>query len=274
MSARRSVFFAAAAMSVALALTGCPNSSGTTGETGGGGSVTTAGGGGAGGATTSTTTTTTTTMTVPLTCSSDVSTPPLSGECDLLQQNCPAGKTCVPGASQTMCQTGGGLKGPGKTCNLSNGNKECQAGLFCIGAKDIGICTRPCCKDNNEPCGGGDCNGEVNFPNVVVTMCSYSEKCTLFEEGTCATGLKCQFVYAEQGLAVCTLPAPADVPEGGVCQFVNECGESQVCWAGKCRYNCQVGGGGDAGKGGCLAMQTCTAVYPEGAGDVGVCIPM
>lgn len=271
MRAALSVLSAAATMSMALVLTGCPNESATTGGTGGsGGSTTTTGG--TGGA--ATTTTTTTTTTAPLTCSADVSKPPLDGDCDLLQQNCPPGKTCVPGATKTFCQSGGGLKGAGKTCNLNNGNNECQAGLFCIGANDIGICTRPCCTDNNEPCGGGDCNGEVNFGNVIVTMCSYSTQCTLFEEGTCADGLKCQLVYANQGLAVCTLPAPMNVAEGQPCQFVNQCGANQVCWASICRYNCLLTGGAvDPGKGGCPDTQACADLLPEAAGDVGVCQP-
>lgn len=255
------------------ALAGCMDGSGATGGAGGGGSPPTTGGGGTGGAATTTTTTTTTT-TGPLTCSSNVSTPPLTGDCDLLQQDCPPGKTCVPGSTKTLCQSGGGLKGPGKVCNLGNGTNECQAGLFCIGANEIGICTRPCCKDDNQPCGGGDCNGEVNFGNVVVTMCSYSEQCALFQEGACDAGLKCQLVYPDKPLAVCTLPAPMNVPEGQGCQYVNQCGDNQVCLGGICRYSCSLSNSaGEAGKGGCLPMQKCVDVYPMVDSDFGACQP-
>ncbi|MEZ4300758.1 MAG: hypothetical protein R3B70_37835 [Polyangiaceae bacterium] len=265
---------AGAALTAALAVAGCSDSTSSTGQAGGGGS-TSEGGGGTGGTPTTTTESTTSTTTEPLTCNVSVSTPPLTGgECDMLLQDCAPGETCIPGPNnQTYCKKGGGLKGPGKPCALVSGVDECQAGLFCIGAGGVGICTRPCCRTTDKPCDGGDCNGKVNFGNVVIDMCSYAVQCELFAETGCPTGQKCQLVYPNQGLAVCTLPAPKSVPEGETCEFVNECGGNQVCWGSLCRYNCMLTGG-DAlppGEGGCLAGQSCQAVYPAEAGDVGVC---
>ena len=259
-----------AALAAVFATVACEQTAETTGT--GGATTTSEGGGGsggAGGATTSssTTTTTSTTSTAPLTCSVAVTKPAIAtGECDLLQQNCPPGETCVPtmDGESTICRIGGGLKGPGKPCD---GDQECQAGLFCAG-----FCTQPCCQADDQPCGGGDCNVELGVPGgIIVFTCSYSEQCTLFGPETCKNGQKCQFVYSDQGLAVCTIPAASSVEEGEPCAYVNECGASQVCYGGFCRYSCKLTGGATPGTGGCPASQACQDVYPPTAGDVGVC---
>ncbi len=257
----------------AIAVGGCNETSGSTGG-GGTGAATSTGGGGAGGATTSSTSssTTTTTITAPLTCPDAITIPAITnGECDLLQQNCLPGETCQPtdDGQSTFCYKGGGLKGPGKPCIGAGGVQECQAGLFCIGPANASFCTRPCCPTDDQPCGGGDCNGEVDFGNIVVYMCSYSEQCTLFETGQCKNGQKCQFVYSVQGLAVCTLPSDNDQPDGGPCTHVNECGENSLCYANTCHYNCKIGGSGAPGLGGCPVGQTCFPAYPDYG--VGVC---
>ncbi|MBK8257813.1 MAG: hypothetical protein IPK82_34735 [Polyangiaceae bacterium] len=269
---KRAAFFTLWVLLVGgIAACGDPNATGSGGES------TTSGTGGTGGATTTETTSSTITSTTStkLTCSVNVASPPFTGgECDMLAQDCPPGQTCVPGPNaKTFCKKGGGLKGPGKPCNLVSGVEECQAGLFCIGAGGIGICTRPCCRTTDEPCEGGDCNGKVDFGDVVIDMCSYAVQCQLFAENSCPNGQQCQLVYPNQGLAVCTLPAPKSVPEGEPCEFVNECDTNLVCWVDTCRYNCLlVGGDGlPPGEGGCPAGQTCMLVYPPEAGDVGVC---
>jgi hypothetical protein len=243
-----------------------PSGSAGSGGSGAGGS----GSGGTGGATTTTTTT------GPLTCSVPVTMPAiLEEQCNLLQQDCPAGSTCVPNATgtATLCRKEGGLKGTGKPCTLNSGLQECQAGLFCVGPPNgVGICTRPCCQADDQPCNGGDCNAEVNFPGVTIFMCSYSVQCTLFAENACENGQQCQLVYPAQGLAVCVFPSPDMVPEGGPCSHVNECTSAQVCLGGACRYNCKLGGGGDPGSGGCSVGKTCQDLYMGTAGDIGVCL--
>lgn len=267
-STRSGLFFAAIS---ALWLAGCSESTGSSASSGGGGAATTTGGGGSGGVTTTTSSTTTTTG--PLVCPEPYTNPPITnGECDLLQQDCPAGQTCEPtdDGKSTFCYKGGGLKGPGKPCLQVQGIQECQAGLFCIGPNGSAFCTRPCCPTDDKPCGGGDCNGEVNFGNVVVYMCSYSEQCTLFQPGDCQNGTKCQFVYTAQGLSVCTLPSDMDQPDGGPCTHVNECPEASICYGNTCHYNCKIDGVGLAvGQGGCPAGQTCNPVYKDYG--IGVC---
>jgi hypothetical protein len=264
------------ALAALLAQVSCnPESGGTAGS--GGATTTSSGGAGTGGSTgtTSTTTTTTTTMTGPITCKTPVSSPKISGKCDLLQQDCQIGETCVvtDDNKSTICRKGGGLKGPGKPCS-TDAIDECEAGLVCVGPQSgIGFCTRPCCPDNDQPCGGGKCDTNVTYQSgLIVTMCSYSAKCTLFGPETCKNGQKCQFVYSNQGLAVCTIPAPNDVPDGGDCMAVNECSEASVCYLGKCHYNCKLDVGGTPGTGGCPAGQTCKPAYPEAAGNIGICL--
>lgn len=265
---------------VAIAHAGCGESTTTVGSGGSGAGGSGAGGSGGGstggtGGTGGTTTTSTTTSTGPLTCADPVSIPPIvGGMCDLLQQNCLPGETCIPSAdgTSTLCRKEGGLKGAGKPCTLNQGLQECQAGLFCVGPPDgVGICTRPCCQTDDQPCGGGDCNSEVNFVGVTIFMCSYSEQCTLFAEDTCKNGQQCQLVYPTQGLAVCTLIAPEMVPPGGACNYINECGAAQVCIGGICRHNCKKSVGGAVGDGGCPDAQVCQDFYMGSAGDIGLC---
>lgn len=260
-----------------LALAGCSDGSGTSGGGGAGGSSVTGGGGAGGATTTSSSTTTTSTMTAPLTCDESVTKPAIqNGECDLLQQDCPSGQTCRPtdDGMSTFCRKEGGLKGAGKPCEKGAGIQECQAGLYCVGPSEgLGFCTRPCCPSNDEPCGGGYCNVEVDFgAGLTVFMCSYAEQCDLFVPGECKNGQKCQFVYANQGLAVCTLQSENAVPEGEACGYVNECPEMAVCYAGLCRYSCAMNSSAQPGLGGCPAGQSCVAIYPNSP-DLGVCQP-
>jgi hypothetical protein len=255
-----------AACAALLAHAGCEQEAATTGA--GGSTPTTEGGGGSGGDTgTTTTTTSTTTTTAPLTCSVPVTKPVIAtGECDLLQQNCAPGETCVPtmDGTSTICRIGGGLKGAGKACSTDN---ECQAGLFCVG-----FCTQACCQADDQPCGGGDCNIELGLAGgITLLTCSYSEECTLFAADSCKNGQKCQFVYANQGKAVCTIPAADPQAEGEPCAYINECGSMQLCYGGFCRYNCKLSGGGALGTGACPQGQACEEVFPASAGDVGVC---
>ncbi len=205
-------------------------------------------------------------MTAPLTCAESYATPPITtGECDLLQQNCPPGETCQPtdDGTSTICFKGGGLKGPGKPCIGGMNVQECQAGLFCIGPASGAFCTRPCCPADDQPCGGGHCDVSVDFGNVTVLMCTYSETCQLFKADQCKNGQQCQLLYPNLGLAVCTLPSDNQQPDGGPCGYVNECGESSICYGSTCHYNCLIGGSGAPGEGGCPVGQSCSPAYPD-----------
>jgi hypothetical protein len=179
----------------------------------------------------------------------------------------------LPGPNATYCQKGGGLLGPGKSCNINNGDKECQAGLDCIGSGGAGFCTRPCCKDNNEPCGGGKCILGATVNGVTVNMCYYGQSCTLFTEGTCPENYQCQILFdGKEAFQLCTIRSDMPVAEGETCSAVNQCGDAQVCWNSRCRYSCKIGVGGQPGAGGCLAGQSCQGIYPN-LSEIGVCQP-
>ena len=285
-AARARVLFSAAW----LAALGCQAS--TTSSGAGGGSTTSdtgeGGAAGAGGATTTTTSTTTTTTTTttstgtggaaPITCAQKY-TSIVGGPCDLLQQDCGPGETCRPwstanGGWTTKCLVNSGLKSRGATCH---GDAECEAHLFCTGTQKVaGQCAPVCCPANDEPCGGGKCNLSVSLGgNDFLYQCTYLTACTLLTKDACAAGEDCHLQDAKQGYAACVAPSGANVPEGGACQYINDCGDMQLCAQGLCRYNCYLGAAGQgvaAGLGGCPVGETCVESQ-TGIDGVGVCNP-
>lgn len=214
----------------------------------------------------------------PLTCTGNYTDIPV-GECDLLGQNCPAGTWCNVvdnGGLTTACVAhAGGLKGKGDPCTVE---AECDIGLICLDQ-----CRPVCCPDTNEPCDGGECNLQVDFGGGYAFMCTYNIGCTLFA-GDCAMGTECHIQDADSGLAVCIGPSPAQVEEGEVCEFVNDCKESQLCNTnapdgmpdekGVCRHLCDTTKlANAAGEGGCLMGRTCVEVNAPGFPNLGICTP-
>jgi hypothetical protein len=246
----------------------------------------TGGAGGAGGASTTTPTTTTPTTTTtttgaggqaPLTCAEKY-TSLKGGPCDLLAQNCGPGETCRPwstanGGFTTKCLTNSGLKSRGATCH---GDAECEAHLFCTGNQNIaGQCSPVCCPADDQPCGGGRCNLNVSLgPKDFVFQCTYLTACTLLTKDACPDGEDCH-LQDKEGYAACIAPSGTHAPEGGACQYINDCGDMQLCAQGVCRYNCMLGAAGQGvapGLGGCPTGQTC-AEAQTGLAGVGVCAP-
>jgi hypothetical protein len=206
----------------------------------------------------------------------------VTGECDLLDQDCQLGRTCVAvqdprtRAWSTKCTIAPGLKGPGKPCVAPD---ECEAGLFCIGGQDA-FCAAPCCPPTNEPCGNGLCNLFTEFENgLFVWMCSYDEGCELFAEDACVPGRDCHISDIRQGRATCVRLADRRVDEGQPCDYLNECGDMQHCdapglEARSCRYYCYLQRSDPLppGGGGCPEGQACQQVN-VGRSDVGICRP-
>ena len=201
------------------------------------------------------------------------------GECDLLQQNCAQGQTCKPKYTgtdwTTICVVSSGLKGPAENCT---DDSECKAGLTCLNQ-----CLAFCCPDNDQPCGGGACNLQVNWNETeyFTMVCSYAEMCTLFQDMACPDGSECHIEDTTQGLTTCIPPSPTQVEEGENCTFLNDCKDMQFCFAaaqgeqGVCRYNCDTTApaGTPAGLGGCPAGQTCQPNYNFGIPNVSICLP-
>jgi hypothetical protein len=277
-----------ACASVAVACSSAATSSGAGGagttDSGSGGGVAT---GGAGGATTTSTTTSSTTTSsgtggsggsAPLVCKQKY-TSVKGGACDMLNQTCPAGQTCRPfslggGGVTTKCLSNSGLKSRGAPCT---GDAECEAHLFCTGSPSApGQCAPVCCPDTDDPCAGGKCNLSVSLGgNDFVYLCTYLAQCTLFTKDACAKGTACHLQDTTDGYAACVAPSGTNAPEGGACQYINDCGDMQLCAGGTCRYNCLLGKAGEGvapGLGGCPAGETCQA-QKTGIDGVGVCQP-
>lgn len=203
-----------------------------------------------------------------------------TGECDLLQQNCPSGSFCVVdkvnGMVTTKCVPDqGGLKDKGVECTT---NSECKGGLNCVDKH----CSPFCCPGTNEPCGGGTCDVNLSFDidkTLFAMTCSYSVSCDLFA-GNCAQGSDCHISDASACLAVCDAPSDQAVAEGGKCMYRNDCGDSQICNKnqpddGVCRFFCKTKSMGlTPGKGGCPSGQSCKAISGTGCADLGLCLPM
>jgi hypothetical protein len=237
--------------------------------------------GGSGGDPTTTTTSSTTVATStsgaggnpPITCEGGTAPTNIpEGDCNLLNQNCPAGTGCAPinGASTTGCVQGG-LKEAGMGCANNN---ECMGGTSCV----FGKCAAFCCPNNHQPCGGGFCNVNVDYGmGAYAYVCSYPTVCQLFEDNQCSANEDCHPMWNE-GIATCVQPSSNPVGEGEPCQYINDCGDMQTCDKavnGVCRYACDLANFAslDPGKGGCAnASQTCTT-FGQIPG-VGLCQPM
>jgi hypothetical protein len=250
---------------------GNPTTTTNTTPTGTGGTTTTSGSGGSGGG-----------GGAALTCDV-VYTNITDGVCDLLAQNCPNGGTCdvsTMNGVKTYCRPGsGGLKNIGAACQSAS---ECKDRLFCIDSK----CSAFCCPSTDEPCAGGSCDIHITFGgNSYAMACSFSQACELFQ-GQCPEGEDCHITNGSQGLVVCDQPSGAAVPEGGACEYRNDCGDSMQCnhiapdngdggTVGVCRFNCLVDNWQalTPGLGGCPATETCHDLSYGQLPNVGVCMP-
>lgn len=194
-----------------------------------------------------------------------------SDECDMLQQDCEPGFTCVrkrlAGVTSTTCEARGGLKGIASECEI---DAECESGLFCI----FNVCTPVCCPENDEPCDGGLCNLNLQYSQTdSIRVCTYSKQCTPLTEDACPAGSGCHF--EEPTAATCIQGSGENVPEGGTCTVLNDCANMQQCTgAGICRWICALEDNGEEpGLGGCLDGQSCVESPAIGAIGIGVCAP-
>jgi hypothetical protein len=138
----------------------------------------------------------------------------LPGTCDLVLQNCGAGKECDPilnndGTITAQCQTAGTGSVPlgHECCQNAANNGDCVAGLFCNascanpdagpGTKS-GRCAPYCCEGDNTICGSSDPEGIKGVCNVTAqftlgdgglvnagNQCTYDTACKPFHEQPC-----------------------------------------------------------------------------------------
>jgi hypothetical protein len=285
------VLVTVAAVAVAACSSGATNATATASSsasgTGGAG-----GSGGAGGApgTTSSTGTGGADADAGLVCKTHSYSTIKAGVCDLLQQDCPTGKTCkeLKNANNTwttQCVVANGLKGEGETCGVDD---ECRAKLTCA----AGRCAPVCCGSTNEPCLGGICNLFIQLDNgnkVNKQVCHYAKACDLLTANACDQAFSCHVEDSKQGLATCVQPSGANAPDLGACHYLNDCGDMEHCLdgspnkAGKCHFYCGLEqadpSSPGAGLGGCPSGQTCHALEVDGVPfdfnlpTIGLCAP-
>lgn len=286
------VLFASAAGGFAACSDGAQTTAGTaSGASSGMGGTGGAGAGGAPGTTASTGTASPDAgPPAPLVCKNHTYSTIKEGPCDLLQQDCPEGRTCkefqsLNGSWTTHCVTASGLKGEGEKCAA---DEECLAKLSCA----VGRCAPVCCAATNEPCLGGICNLFIQLDGtntVNKQVCHYAEACTLLVEDACDKGFSCHVEDNKQGLATCIDSSGSPAPDLGDCHFLNDCSDMEHCLGGskskvgKCHFYCYLGQpdplSPGAALGGCPVGQACTAgpvdklTFSFGLPEIGLCAP-
>mgnify|MGYP001555725559 CR=1 FL=1 len=217
----------------------------------------------------------------PTTCEAGV-----TGECDIITQNCGPGKDCTAvktdGGYTTQCtsNTTGNLT-EGTACTPSSQN-PCVAGLECVATStNNGRCSKHCCFGDDSACGTAKPEGYAGRCDLVLTLdgvnpaydvCTYSPGCEPFHQQPCATGQECS-VKDSQGTASCVGFSGADAGEGASCQYANDCNADGLLCLGAldggagstCIWSCyKPPGPFDAGianlqpgYGGCPNGQTC-----------------
>ncbi len=265
-----------AAIAAALMTPACGEES----ETGGGGSTSSNGTGGVSSTSTSSSGTGGSGGIPLLTCT-EAYTSITDGACDLLNplSSCDTGFWCDVQGSTSACVTvqGKGVKGPGQPCA---GDTECAAGLSC----QMNKCSPVCCPADNQPCSenSGECNIEVTISgDQWVQMCSYLPACTLLQDTCENDGDVCIIQDGDQCLSVCVGQSGSAVPEGGECNYLNDCSESQHCnsegGVGICRQLCNVNSWqtDEVPLGGCPPNRDCTTKN-TGCSEwshIGMCMP-
>ncbi|HRI69429.1 MAG TPA: hypothetical protein PK156_34595 [Polyangium sp.] len=201
---------------------------------------------------------------LPVTCTKDTTLDETN--CSLIKQDCKnPGEMCVPSGSATTCIYQTGVKGVGANCV---DNKECGAGLACV----FFTCAPYCCRSNpQELCGSASCNVNIDVGGGNVWACNLSKACILFGND-CPENQQCRLTDPDQELSLCSPSSDAPVPEGGACEFLNDCGAGQVCSNNVCHYSCSLADWQTKmpGAGGCPPMQTCVDVYMN-SGATGIC---
>jgi hypothetical protein len=183
---------------------------------------------------------------------------PIDGSCDLVTQDCPAGKQCsqvqnFSGTSFTECTATNSHQhiDKGYPCCPRDPTDQCLPGLQCIGndcAPDAGPgpggegrCTPACCRGDDTPCGAspegfpGVCNEQIVDPSTKQTLywvCIYSQPCKPFGVQPCKQGEGCYLSGDMSGGAECAETYNNGLPgikEGQPCGSVNSCVDGTDC---------------------------------------------
>ncbi len=220
----------------------------------------------------------------------------ISGNCDIVAQNCPSGKECTVVQSDAgfmldcVTNTTGSIK-EGYACTQSGNSNPCVAGLECV----LGRCAKHCCFCDDQACGQehpegytGRCDLSITVGNTpAYTDCTYSAGCQPFDIQPCAASQACN-IKDSNGTATCIDYAnDGGLPEKTPCQYANDCKDGLICagnldgGAAICQWECYVPPGPfdagitslGAGKGGCPTGETCKPINWGGSAPtwLGMC---
>jgi hypothetical protein len=203
----------------------------------------------------------------------------VTNECDIFEQDCPAGEKCMPWANDggpswnaTRCSPIAADPGAiGDPCTVEgssvSGIDDCELGAMCFGidnATQMGTCIEMCSGPAAAPVCDTPATTCVITNNGVLALCR--PLCNPLA-GECPAGQGC---YAAAGVPVCASDASNDTgASGDPCQFINACDDGNMCaapdavpdcaGAGCCTPFCAVGD-----DSACLPGQTCQPFYAEG----------
>lgn len=223
---------------------------------------------------------------------------PAAGECNVFDQDCPAGSKCMPvdtdndgiqDASRCVpLQESPGV--PGDDCQVeggaASGLDDCQAGAICWGTngEGQGACVEMCTGSLDSPhCPDGLICDISNGGNLVLCL----RACDPLAP-TCPAGKVC--IPGSAGVFLCDTDASGDKGAyGDECEYLNVCDNGLLCVGGNlvpgcptpgcCTEYCELGAADNLCAG--APKQECVPFYenasdaPPGYEDVGVCaIPM
>jgi hypothetical protein len=183
---------------------------------------------------------------------------PINTACDIVTQNCPAGKECqsASGSNGTQCVDIAPSRHlpRGHACCSSDtaGQDQCAPGLHCIGpstpcTSDAGLagrCSPACCA--NDVCGISDPEGFPGRCDLSIVdnagkeqfkVCDYDPPCKPFHVQACPANFTC-IIEDQFGTSSCvgiyapigdggTLPN--GYTEGAACDSANGCGDGMLC---------------------------------------------
>ena len=215
-------------------------------------------------------------------------------ECDIFEQDCPAGEKCMPWANDgggswnaTRCSPVAAMPGDaGDPCIVegsgTSGIDDCGLGLMCwdVDAETgQGECIEMCgCSAATPICETGNTTCAISNDGALALCLPV---CNPLDESACPSGQGC---YPFEDTFLCAPDASGELGvEGDSCQFINACDPGTFCLnasavpgcgsgVGCCSSSCTVGD-----DSACLPGQSCLPWYDDGAapdeclGTVGVC---
>lgn len=222
---------------------------------------------------------------------------PVVGECDVFDQDCPAGSKCMPvdtdndgihDASQCVpLQESPGV--PGDPCQVegspASGIDDCEAGAICWGVNQDGegTCVEMCTGSLDSPhCADGLICDISNGANLVLCLTACDPLAP-----TCPEGKVC--IRGSDGVFLCDTDASGNKGAyGDDCEYLNDCDNGLLCVGGTlvpgcpssscCTEYCELGTDNlcaGAPKQQCVPYYENEGDAPPGFEDVGVCaIPM